>query len=180
MNIQFSKSLVMVALLVTSLSGYQRAFAEANGTASPLPPLRDKPLYLACGTVDGQIKCWPDPTAQWLKGGTPKPVRIGGLRYPSRFLDRGLSGDVVAQFTVTEEGRVRNAVVLESQPLGVFDDIALQAIKGFRYSPPIVAGRPGVVPGVSVRIVFDIDQGQSAGRSAGAAQGTVSVSLLPL
>ena len=180
MNVQFGKSLVAVAVLATSLSGWQGAFAEANGAVDALPSLRAEPFHLACGTVDGRIECWPDPAAQWLKGGTPKPVRIGGLRYPSRLLDRGVTGDVVAQFTVTEQGTVRDAVVLESRPSGAFDDIALQTVKGFRYSPPMVAGRPGIVPGVSVRIVFDIDQERSRGRSAGAAQGAVSVALLPL
>ena len=45
-------------------------------------------------------------------------------------------------FTITEEGKVTEAVVTDSRPRRVFDRSALRAIRKWRFRPKVVDGRP--------------------------------------
>jgi len=77
--------------------------------------------------------------------------------YPARAQSRGQEGWVLLQFTVTETGAVRDPVVIEAQPPGVFDDAAKKAVVKFKYKPRIEGGRPVPVPGVQHLISFEIE-----------------------
>lgn len=65
------------------------------------------------------------------------PVLLRGdtLVYPEAARAQGLQGAVDVRYDVTAEGRVRNAVVLTAQPAGVFDEAALNAVRGWRFRP---------------------------------------------
>lgn len=80
--------------------------------------------------------------------------------FPARAAERGQSGRVCVEFTVTPEGTVTNPQVYESSSR-MFDSAALRAIRGFRYQPRIVDGEPAPRPGV--RNCFDFVF-QDAGR----------------
>ena len=45
--------------------------------------------------------------------------------YPRRAQSRGIEGYVIVEFTVTKNGSVRNPLVIESQPEGIFDRAAM-------------------------------------------------------
>ena len=76
--------------------------------------------------------------------------------YPDRALKEGIEGHVLLEFVVTETGAVRDAVVLEANPSGVFDEAALKAVGKFKYKPRIVAGKPVETTGVRNRFAFEI------------------------
>jgi protein TonB len=57
-------------------------------------------------------------------------------RYPVAAFRRKVEGRVDLAFTITTEGRVDNVQVVSSEPPGVFDDAAIEAIEGWRYEPP--------------------------------------------
>jgi protein TonB len=88
------------------------------------------------------------------QGGTPgifeeghldkplRPLSTVNPLYPLRAKRMGISGWVKVRFVVTQEGRVENAEVLESDPPGIFDLSALAAVSTYRFSPPMVAGEP--------------------------------------
>lgn len=78
--------------------------------------------------------------------------------YPSRAQSRGQEGWVLLEFTVTETGAVRDPIVLEAQPPGVFDDAARKAVVKFKYKPRVENGRPISVPKVQHLITFKIDK----------------------
>lgn len=78
--------------------------------------------------------------------------------YPRRALARGIEGYVVVEFTVTRTGSVRDVHVVESKPPGVFDRVAVEAARKFRYKPRVVDGQPIDVPGVRNRITFRIER----------------------
>jgi periplasmic protein TonB len=80
--------------------------------------------------------------------------------YPSRAQSRGIEGWVLLQFTVTQTGAVRDPVVLESEPPGIFDEAAKRAVVKFKYKPRIENGQPIEVPGVQHLITFEIEQGR--------------------
>lgn len=70
------------------------------------------------------------------------PVLTGGALlhaaepvYPRRALRVGTEGRVLMEFTITAEGNVVDAAVVEAEPRGLFDSAALQAIRQWQYQP---------------------------------------------
>ena len=77
--------------------------------------------------------------------------------YPRRALQRGIEGFVIVEFTVTKQGSVRDPVVVEAQPQGLFEQAAIDAALKFKYKPRVVNGEAAEVAGVQNRITFQID-----------------------
>ncbi|XOV80744.1 MAG: energy transducer TonB [Aestuariibacter sp.] len=77
--------------------------------------------------------------------------------YPRRALQRGLEGYVIVEFTVTKQGSVRDPVVIEANPPGIFDRAAIDAAMKFKYKPRVVNGEATEVSGIQNRISFEID-----------------------
>ena len=79
--------------------------------------------------------------------------------YPRRAQTRGIEGYVLLEFVVTKTGAVRDAVVIESKPPGIFDRAALGAALKFKYKPKVVNGEAIDVAGVRNRITFELADG---------------------
>jgi protein TonB len=77
--------------------------------------------------------------------------------YPIQARQRGIEGWVDVQFTVATDGSVRSPVVLRAEPKSIFDQAALQAVKGWKYNPKIVDGKPVERPQMKVRIRFELE-----------------------
>ncbi|QJR80288.1 energy transducer TonB [Alteromonas pelagimontana] len=77
--------------------------------------------------------------------------------YPRRALQRGIEGFVIVEFTVTKQGAVRDPIVVEANPEGIFEQAAMDAALKFKYKPRVVNGEPTEVSGVQNRITFQID-----------------------
>ena len=77
--------------------------------------------------------------------------------YPDRAVREKIEGHVLLEFVVTETGGVRDAVVVESEPAGVFDQAALDAVGKFKYKPRIVDGKPAAKTGVRNRFSFEFE-----------------------
>jgi len=76
--------------------------------------------------------------------------------YPRRALDRGLCGWVNISYTVTSTGSVRDPIVLSSSSK-TFEKAATKAALKYKYKPRQVDGKGVDVPGVQVRIAFEIE-----------------------
>ena len=82
----------------------------------------------------------------------PQPIRVGGAVrtptkthdvrpvYPQEALNAGASGVVILEAVIDENGNVRSARVLRSIP--IFDQAAIDAVKGWRYTPTLLNGVP--------------------------------------
>ncbi|MEC9318496.1 MAG: energy transducer TonB, partial [Pseudomonadota bacterium] len=77
--------------------------------------------------------------------------------YPRRALQRGIEGYVVVEFTVTKQGSVKNPVVVEAEPQGIFEDSAMEAVLKFKYKPRVIDGEPVEVEGVRNRMTFEMN-----------------------
>ncbi len=62
-------------------------------------------------------------------------------RYPVRAEMRKVEGWVKIEFTITEDGSVKDAKVVEAHPKGVFDRAALQAIRRWKFKPKEIDGQ---------------------------------------
>ena len=78
--------------------------------------------------------------------------------YPARAQERGIEGYVVVEFTIAEDGTVKDAIVLESQPSKIFDRAALRAIRKWKYKPKVEDGIAMERPGNRIRIPFELEK----------------------
>lgn len=77
--------------------------------------------------------------------------------YPLRLRQRRVEGWVAIQFTIAKSGTVKDALVDSSQPPGVFDKVALAAVRRWKYNPKIVNGKPVERPGQKVVFPFTME-----------------------
>ena len=82
-------------------------------------------------------------------------VRVVEPVYPPQAMRDRVEGWVLLEFTITENGSVRDIVVVDSQPGGVFDAAAAEALAGWKYRPRITDGRP-VAHRSNVTMRFDL------------------------
>ncbi len=78
--------------------------------------------------------------------------------YPIEAFQRNIEGYAVAQFDVTPDGRVTNVEVVEQEPAGVFDTVVVEAVRQWRFDPPVSdLGEPVAVCGERKRFNYNID-----------------------
>jgi TonB family protein len=82
-------------------------------------------------------------------------TRYAAPQYPDQALDDRISGSVTVEYVVDEKGRTKNVRVTQSSPRGVFDRVAIDAIRAWRYRPAKYNGKPVEVP-VRTLIRFEL------------------------
>lgn len=129
----------------------------------PPPPAQQKTRIDVGGLIDGGIPVI-----------TPEdPIDIGDLsggggvamyiapEYPGKALRLGIEGYAIVEFTVTGYGAIENARVIEAMPEGYFEKAALEAIRKFKFSAPVVDGKAVDMPGMLQKFTFELDKQQS-------------------
>lgn len=64
------------------------------------------------------------------------------LKYPAQAAKDGIKGYVVINILIAKDGSVEIAKILESEPAGIFDTAALNAVHSWRFSPAIYKAKP--------------------------------------
>jgi TonB family protein len=77
--------------------------------------------------------------------------------YPPTALREHVEGWVELVFTITETGAVRDIEVVESEPRGVFDSAASEALGTWRFKPRLANGQP-VAHRSTVTLRFNVDR----------------------
>jgi periplasmic protein TonB len=72
----------------------------------------------------------------------PDVVAAKDFSYPRAASEQRVEGFVRVAYEVGVDGSVTNARVVESSPTGMFDDAALEAVRGWRFHPAIRNGKP--------------------------------------
>ena len=86
----------------------------------------------------------------------PRPTKRTAPEYPSQARQRGIQGHVLLKLKVDEGGRVDQVKVIESEPRGIFEDVALAAVRQWQFEPARYKGQP-VAISVSQRIPFRLN-----------------------
>ena len=86
------------------------------------------------------------------------PIVKVNPQYPRRALTRGIEGYVILEYVVTKIGGVRDPVVIEAKPPGIFNRAAINAAMKYKYKPKVVNGEAIDVAGVKTRIVFELTE----------------------
>ncbi|MDE0191189.1 MAG: TonB family protein [Gammaproteobacteria bacterium] len=85
----------------------------------------------------------------------PRTVYRPMITLPEYARTRRIPGHVVVRFTVTEAGTVRDPVVVESKPRGIYDRAVLNALKKRLFEPAMAQGKPIEASGVRRRFSFE-------------------------
>ena len=78
--------------------------------------------------------------------------------YPAVLKAEGIGGQVTVQYDVTRQGRVVNARIVASEPSGLFDTAALQALGSWRFKPQVREGEVEAVLGMTSTLEFRAPQ----------------------
>lgn len=103
-------------------------------------------------------------TARPVEEGKPTPPRVTFQArpiYPFAMRASGMRGEVVVDFIVDIEGRVRNAYAVRSLNPS-FDDPAIEAVQKWRFEPARLGDRPVNVH-MQVPIIFTLDGTRDGG-----------------
>lgn len=90
-----------------------------------------------------------------------RPLQLlsgAGPSYPNAAKEQGIEGEVTVRYAVGVNGSVRDAVVIDAQPPGVFEEAALAAVRSWRYAAPIHNGEVSAVPEVVSVVRFRLNQ----------------------
>ena len=130
-------------------------YVDADGTAvDRIPGLVDSADFLFVGANVLAGKYGTAPVRQRAKQTGPRQLNDVTARPPDFAIVRRIDGHVVVRYTITKEGRVRDAEVIESDPPGVFDRSALSAVRRYRFEPVTEDGEPVEVTGVRRKISY--------------------------
>lgn len=89
------------------------------------------------------------------------PIVKVAPQYPRRALSRGIEGYAIVRYTVTKNGSVRDAQVVEAytkdgRETSIFNRAAVKSALKYKYKPRVVDGEPIEVPGVKTKISFNL------------------------
>ncbi len=95
-----------------------------------------------------------------VTSGGERPQRLlSGAQpeYPATARRDRIEGFVTLRYRIRADGSVDDVEVIEAQPAGVFDSVALAAVRSWRYEPARRGGRPVDVPSVVSTLRFKLD-----------------------
>ena len=75
------------------------------------------------------------------------PVYQPSFKFPEEAIAKRINGEISLSFTIDEQGYVVNPSVAESSE-EIFNDAALEMVRGFRYIPRFVDGKPVATEGI--------------------------------
>lgn len=85
----------------------------------------------------------------------PRPIMQAPMAYPSRAKASGVTGYVILSVLIGPTGSVEKVRVLESQPSGVFDDVAMAGVQTWKFEPAQYKGE-NVRVWAKQRVRFDL------------------------
>ncbi|MCK9538808.1 energy transducer TonB [Dokdonella sp.] len=136
--------------LAAAAKAEAEARAKAAAAAAAPEPVAEEPAATAASPASAQAPAAVATTTPAAPP-TPPPAPVGETRdvrvlvppspsYPAAAVRNRQNGWVEVEFTVAEDGSVKNARVTASQPRGVFDQAALSAVQKAKFEPRLLNG----------------------------------------
>ena len=85
----------------------------------------------------------------------PKPAQRSAMEYPKKARKNGVTGYVLMNLLISSEGSVEKVKILESEPAGVFDEVAIAGVKSWEFKPAQYQGQ-SVKVWAKQKIRFDL------------------------
>lgn len=65
----------------------------------------------------------------------PSPIKRSAMEYPKAAKKMNISGYVLLNLLINKEGDVESVKVLEAEPVGIFEDTAVEGVKSWKFKP---------------------------------------------
>lgn len=78
--------------------------------------------------------------------------------YPLVAVERGIEGYCIVEYTVTAAGSIKDVVVIDAEPKGIFDKVSIEAALKFKYKPRVIDGELIEVRGVRNIFRFELKE----------------------
>jgi len=126
-----------------------------GASTSPTKKLRiqRRALNLKIGSEPTPPAAPPQQTTHMVRHLPPSPLHVTQPEYPQNALAKRTQGTVTVAFTIKPDGSTTDVHVVDSQPSGVFDHAATEAVRQWRFNPATTDGIP-VSSHVSQTLVF--------------------------
>jgi TonB family protein len=143
-------SLLELARLYFSQQRYedaQRTLARAQSVIQQVQARSAMTAQQATGTESGPV--------YRVGGDIREPIKIKDVApiYPTVAKNAKITGYVILEIIVGPDGSVRDLKVVKSMPL--LDAAAVNAVRQWKYAPPVVNGQPASVV-MSVTVIFQL------------------------
>jgi protein TonB len=112
--------------------------SEVGGVDIPVPGLDDSELDQSAvdGGADKDL-VMTDETVDT----PPRPTEQVPMKYPSEAKRKGIQGYVTLSLLIGDDGHVQRVRVLESEPHGIFDEAASDAVRQWAFEPAQYKGQ---------------------------------------
>ena len=85
-----------------------------------------------------------------------RAIQVVNPAYPQSAQARGIEGFVILEIVISERGMVSEARVLNAEPQGLFDQVAIEAFKKWTFEPGIENGKT-VVSRIKQKVNFELN-----------------------
>ncbi|MGE3609550.1 MAG: energy transducer TonB [Bacteriovoracaceae bacterium] len=85
-----------------------------------------------------------------------RAVRVVDPAYPRSAQARGIEGHVIIEVQISERGEVTEAHIISAEPQGIFDQVAIEAIKKWSFEPGIENGKT-IVSKIKQKVNFELN-----------------------
>lgn len=128
--------------------------SSLSGLSFGLPAFDASELDLGKGLLGdtGEVVMTDDSVDQ-----PPRPLLQTPMQYPPRAKAQGVTGYVLLSVLISPTGQVERVKVLEAQPAGVFDDVAIAGVQGWKFEPATYRGE-NVRVWARQRVRFDLSR----------------------
>ena len=86
-------------------------------------------------------------------------IKTSQPQYPVNARRKGQEGYSVVEYAIDHQGKVRNAVIVDSKPRGVFNRSSIRAIERYLFEPPKVNGEVVSLQGRQTKFVYQLKPG---------------------
>jgi TonB family protein len=123
--------------------GFDFAPTAAEATSAQGRPGERLSAGMAAGPAAGVPPSWPA-NAVRVGGAVREPTKIKHVApvYPPLAEQARVTGLVILEAVIGEDGKVQNARVIRPAPLAVLDDAALTAVRQWEFTPTLLNGVP--------------------------------------
>lgn len=128
--------------------------SSLSGLSFGLPAFDASELDLGKGLLGdtGEVVMTDDTVDQ-----PPRPLLQTPMQYPPRAKAQGVTGYVLLSLLIGPTGRVERVKVLEAEPAGVFDEVAIAGVQGWKFEPATYKGE-NVRVWAKQRVRFDLSR----------------------
>jgi TonB family protein len=85
-----------------------------------------------------------------------RAIQVVSPTYPQSAQARGIEGFVILEVLISERGQVAEAKVLSAEPQGLFEQVAIEAIKKWSFEPGIENGKT-VASRIKQKVNFELN-----------------------